>query len=224
MRYIISERQYKLLSEQPPETIMDRRGASIQKLSKDLGNLSFDDTVDIISAVFDTVPGIGNVISLGIDALHGISYIIRFVYSETTEEQIENGSMAIITLGTSYLPVGGNAASILMRKGIKDVLRYTPSEIMMLGQKLGLVDRTRIFLSKKVWKYSLLLLLAKIFRSELSECIVVIVERLNQIYEKIKNVNGMKTISGYLLTFISLLEELSNDSDFAVKLVEVGKM
>ena len=223
MKYIISERQYRLLCEQP-ETTMDRRGASVQQLGKDLEGLSVDDTIDVISAAFDGVPGIGNIVSLGIDALHGISYIIRFVYSRTTEEQIEYASMALITLGTSYLPVGGNAASILMRKGIKDVLRYTPTEIMMLGQKLGLVNKTKFFLSKKAWKYNLILVLAKIFRSKLSECLSAIIERLNQIYEKIKNVNGLKMISGSMSTFISLLRELSKDSDFAVKLVELGKI
>jgi sulfur relay (sulfurtransferase) DsrC/TusE family protein len=223
MRYIISERQYKLLCEQP-ETTMDRRGTSVHQLGKNLGNLSVDDTVDVISAAFDAVPGIGNAISLGIDGLHGISYIIRFIYSKTTEEQIEYACMALITLGTSYLPVGGNAASILMRKGIKDVLRYTPVEIMMLGQKLGLVDKTKFFLSKKAWKYNLLLVLAKIFRSKLSESLSAVIKKLNQIYEKIKNVDSLKTLSGSLLTFISLLKELSNESDLAVKLVELGKI
>lgn len=223
MKVIISEKQYRFLREQP-ESTMDRRSTSFEKLGKNLENLSFDDTVDVISAAFDAVPGIGNVISLGIDAIHGLSYIVRFIYSKSTDEQIEYGSMALITFATSYLPIGGNAASILARKGIKSLLRHTPSEIMVLGQKLGMVDRTKFFLSKASWKYNWLLVLAKIFRSKLSEAMVAIIKKLNEIYEKIKNIDKLKIMSGSLLSFINLMRELSGDADFAVKLVELGRL
>lgn len=223
MKIIVSERQYNLLYEQP-ESVMDSRVKELTKTMNDLPKLSLDDTIDVISAAIETVPGVGNLISMGIDGIHGLSYVVRFLYSKEPTSQIENASLAVITLAGSFLPVGGNAASIAYRRGIQGVLRLTPSEIMMAGQKLGLVNKTKFFLSKTTWKYSIILFLAKAFRSKLAEALSFCIKKLYEIYNQIKNLDKFKILSGSVLSFISLLKEFSDDAEFAVKLVEKGNL
>ena len=78
------------------EQIPDSRFAPIGYDSKstkstktDLSSLSSDDLVDVISAAIDGVPGLGNLISLGIDLVHALSYLTRFYFSSNDEEKIE---------------------------------------------------------------------------------------------------------------------------------------
>jgi hypothetical protein len=47
-----------------------------------LKDMSVDDLVDIISGLIDGIPGIGNLISAGIDVSHALSYGVRFLYSK----------------------------------------------------------------------------------------------------------------------------------------------
>jgi hypothetical protein len=47
--------------------------------SRELGpNLDVDDYTDIISGLIDVIPGIGNLVSAGIDITHGITILLDF--------------------------------------------------------------------------------------------------------------------------------------------------
>jgi sulfur relay (sulfurtransferase) DsrC/TusE family protein len=205
MRYIITESQYRLIKE--------------QNLLKDLSSLSLDDTIDYISAAIDVVPGIGNLVSAGIDLSHALSYVVRFFHSTSDESKVEYAVLALLTFGTAFIPFGGNAIPIMARKGVKGILNLTPAEIMMMGQKLGVVDKTKFFLSKKTWKYNLLLALAKIMRSELTEFLIAIGKKLTEVYNKIKNIPSLKNVAMTVMNLIKVVDELRSDADLAVRLL-----
>jgi hypothetical protein len=185
-----------------------------------LGSLSLDDTVDIISAAIDAVPGIGNLVSAGIDLSHALSYVVRFFHSTSDEEKVEYGLLALLTFGTAFIPFAGNAIPITARKGLKQVLSYTPAEIMMIGQKIGIVDKTKFFLSKKAWKYNLLLALAKILRGELAQFLISIGKKLTEVYNKIKNTQSLRNLAPIVLALIQVVEEFRSDADVASRLMD----
>ena len=132
----------------------------MRKYSKptSVSNLSIDDTIDYVSAMIDVIPGIGNLVSAGIDVTHALAYGLRFLYANNEDEKIEYATLGIITLGAAALPVEGNALPILARQGIKTVLKRTPQEILLIGKQLGLYKQTVVLLSKSKWKYSICLL------------------------------------------------------------------
>jgi hypothetical protein len=195
---------------------------SLQNRVGTLPSLTLDDTIDIISAVIDGVPGLGNLISAGIDVTHAVSYMVRFFYSNNDDEKVEYATLAMITLGISLMPVSGNAIPIIARKGVKEVLRKTPKEILFMAQKLGLYDKTVLLISKKEWYYNVLLVLAKIFKGKLVELLTLVSKSLKEIYTKTKN--NFKNISNIVLNFTNLVDELIKDSDIAIKLINLNEI
>ena len=217
MKILISERQLGVISEQswPSEyekrelKKVDNQIASQDKLGKvvkKLGpNLDADDYADIVSGLIDVIPGIGNLISGGIDITHGITYVARAVYAKSTEDKVEMSVMALLTLGMAFVPIGGNAANMVARGEIKTLLRKTPYEVMKIAKDLGIIKKPLFNLSKVVWKYSLLIALVKIFRGRLDNAIGEVSRILTSIGNKsqdlkpiidtyIKDMNELKTL------------------------------
>jgi sulfur relay (sulfurtransferase) DsrC/TusE family protein len=203
MKIIITESQYHQLFEQPDEIELMRK----HNKPASLDNLSFDDVVDVISGLIDGVPGIGNLISAGIDVTHAISYGVRFFYAKDDNEKIEMATLGVVTLGAATLPVAGNALPIMARQGVKSVLRKTPQEILLIGKQLGLYKQTVFLLSKTKWKYNLLLVLAKIFGYELIESLTDVVKYVRDIMSKINNSN----IKRVLKSLLNILNEILSD-------------
>jgi hypothetical protein len=199
------------------EQVPDSRFSNNSNKEKSI--VDTDDATDVVSAVLDAIPGIGNLLSSALDLIHALTYLFRFFKTSNEDEKIEYGSLALITLGTTLIP-GSGAVNMAARNGIKSVLRYTPVEIMELGQKLGLVNKTRFFLSKSRWKYSILLVLAKLFRGELSEFISTIIIKLKEITKRTKKNLQLNSFSTTLENTIALLEEFKADADTAVKLTQ----
>jgi hypothetical protein len=179
MKILISERQLGVIGEQswPSEyekrelkkignqiSAQDKLGKVVKKLGP---NLDADNYTDIVSGLIDAIPGIGNLVSGGIDIAHAITYIVRAFYSKTIEDKVEMSVMGLITLGSSFIPVGGNASNLIVRGEIKMLLNRTPYEILKIGKDLGIIKKKIFNLSKQAWKYSLLIVLIKIFRSSL---------------------------------------------------------
>lgn len=199
-------------TELTPQELQDRL--------KTVQNLSLDDAVDVISAVIDGVPGIGNLVSAGIDVVHTLSYLIRFYYSKSDEDKIENAILALITLGGTLIPVAGNSLPIMARQGVKQVLKQTPGEILLIAKKLGLYNKTVILLGKQRWKYSLILLLGRIMGDELSEYLNVFSKRLQLIYDKLKDMKFMKNIADIVYSMILLIRELNEYVDIALAIAK----
>ena len=218
MKILISERQLGVISEQswPSEyekrelkkvdnqiAAQDKLGKAVKKFGP---NLDADDYTDIVSGLIDVIPGIGNLISGGIDITHGITYVARAVYAKSTEDKVEMSVMALITLGMTFVPVGGNAANMVARGEIKTLLRKTPYEIMKIAKDLGIIKKSVFNLSKVAWKYSLLIALVKIFRGRLDNVIGEVSGILSTIANKsqdlkpiidtyIKDMNELKTLN-----------------------------
>jgi hypothetical protein len=224
MKLIITENQYRILTEQsmvgwgkdlPPEVAAD----AAKGWSKSLGALSLDDTVDYVSGMIDVIPGIGNLISAGIDVVHSLSYAIRFYYAKNDNEKIEMGTLGAVTLIGAAIPVAGNALPIVARQGVKTVLKQTPKEILIIGKELGIYKGTMIFLSKEKWKYSILLALSKITGGELAEYLTNAVKYVRDLILKIPTPD----IKKILKSFETFLNELLNDKDSITTAKKISK-
>ena len=224
MKLIITESQHNFLVEQnmsgwakdlPPGTAME----VAKGWSKPLDTLSLDDLVDIISGIIDGVPGIGNLISAGIDVSHALSYGVRFFYAKDDDEKIEMSTLGIITLGAAALPVAGNALPIIARQGVKAVLRKTPQEILLIGKKLGLYKQTILLLSKTKWKYNIILVLAKIFGYEMVESLTKVVKYVRDLMLKIKN----SEIKRALKSLLELLNDILSDVNSITTAIKITK-
>ena len=224
MKIIITESQHNFLVEQnmsgwakdlPPATAME----VAKGWSKPLDTLSLDDLVDIISGIIDGVPGIGNLISAGIDVSHALSYGVRFFYAKDDDEKIEMSTLGIITLGAAALPVAGNALPIIARQGVKAVLRKTPQEILLIGKKLGLYKQTILLLSKTKWKYNIILVLAKIFGYEMVESLTKVVKYVRDLMLKIKN----SEIKRALKSLLELLNDILSDVNSITTAIKITK-
>jgi hypothetical protein len=219
MKFLITETQYSRLFEQPDTKFDNPYNKELRrKYSKpvSLSNLSIDDAVDVISGLIDGIPGIGNLISAGIDVSHALTYFVRFLYSNDEDTKIEMATLGIITLGIASIPVAGNALPIVARKGVKEVLKTTPKEILLIGKNLGLYKKTVIFLSKTKWKYNLLLVLARICGDKLSEILTNVVIYVKDLIQKIQNTDIKKALQ----SVYSLLNELLVDTDAAIKIAK----
>jgi hypothetical protein len=183
MKIVITEQQLKRIISEQPDSRFPIYGMSNNERSDALSgkydnkkklsdNLDADDYVDIVSGLIDVVPGIGNLVSATIDVTHGVTYIVRFFYAKTFEDKATMAVMALITLGTAFIPEGGGNAMNLMAKGeIKMLLRQTPYELRVIAKNMGLIKSAGFQLAKQPWKYSLLIALVKIFRSQLDNVI-----------------------------------------------------
>lgn len=217
MKIVLTEKQYNRLVLEQPDSHFDTayNKEFVRKNKQNLPILGIDDTIDIISAIIDGIPGIGNLVSAGIDIAHTISYCVRFYYADESniEKKIEYGTLAFITLGATFIPVEGNSLPIMARQGLKKTLSQSPDALLKIAQKLGLYKQTVLFLKKSKWKYSLLILLCKILGGELLERLEYVNQKLAKIYEKVKNYD---TISEPVLALKNTIEELKGDVQVAL--------
>jgi hypothetical protein len=210
MKILISEEQLKRIISEQPESRFAPRGMTDKEQRDALNrsilgpNLDADDYTDIVSGLIDVIPGIGNGISGAIDITHGITYIVRYFYAETIEEKVELAVMGLITLGMSFLPVGGNATNILARGEIKTLLKKTPYEVRLMAKNMGLIKSAGFQLSKQAWKYSFLIALVKIFRGQLDNVLGDVSKTLTSI------ANKSKELTPILQNYMTTINELKN--------------
>lgn len=155
----------------------------LSELNDDTGwGISIDTIVDIVSAIIDVVPGIGNLISFVIDILHSISYFIRSEMGDD-ESRIENYVGGIITAGFAFIPTpAGNMASIAVKGGLKKILSKTPREVYNIAVKLGIAN-PKIFLIKDSWEYGLLLLLKRLFQEDLENTLSEFISKVGNVVD-----------------------------------------
>jgi hypothetical protein len=85
---------------------------------------NIDDTIEIISAIIDLIPGIGTAVSAGVDILHAISYVIRGIQEKITEDKIVYFIKGMFGLGMALVPEAGNAANLSLNAFIKTYLSW----------------------------------------------------------------------------------------------------
>jgi hypothetical protein len=212
MKYIITESQLKTIMMEQPESRFAPRGLSSKenmdalsgKYEKNkLGpNLGIDDYTDIISGLIDAIPGIGNLISAGIDITHGLTYVARYFFAETIEEKLEMGIMAMVTFGTTLIPIGGNATNIVAKGEIKSLMKKTPYELRSIMKEMGLLKSVGVNLSKQPWKYSFLIALVKIFRSKVGDVLASVSNTLAKLS------NNSKELKPYIDNFNGEIKDL----------------
>lgn len=195
MKYIITESQLKtIMMEQGFSTDYERRElkkvdnqvAAQNKLGKLGPNLDADDYADIVSGLVDAVPGIGNLISIGIDVTHALTYVVRYFFANTTEEKIEMSLLAVVTFASSLIPVGGNAANVATRMEIKSLLKKTPFELRVIMKNMGILKSAGFNLAKEPWKYSFMIALVKIFKSKAADALAFVSSKLANLSNKSK--------------------------------------
>jgi hypothetical protein len=115
--------------------------------------------------------------------------------------------MGLITLGTTTIPIGGNAANITARSGIKTLLKMTPHEVLVVAKNMGLIKSAGFKLSKQVWKYSLLIALVKIFRGKLGDVLGEATKKLTYI------ANNSNKLKPYLNDFTKEMKDVMDLMD-----------
>lgn len=166
--------------------------------------IGIDDLIDGISAVIDTIPGVGNLISAGVDVAHALSYLVRFGLAKSEDEKFENATLCLITLGAATLPVAGNALPVAARKGIKEVMKQTPASIMRLGTKLGIQKNTAALLSKSTWKWKTSLLLSKLAGEKIQDFLKSISDAIRKVLIKVQN----SQVKGFLGSMVAFIDEM----------------
>jgi hypothetical protein len=236
MKFIITESQFKMLLEQKSDNLMpfqpEKFGyrkddpktlePALKKQSetiKNIANLNPDTLVDIVSILFDGIPGIGNLVSAGIDITHALTYLGRFFLNNNEDSKIENGVMAIITFGSTFIPIGGNSLNIIARQGIRQTIKQTPKELLVIAKKIGLYDKTVFLLSKTKWKYSILLALARItVNTSLDNFLYDVSNKLSELKKYIINNSFGKIYMPAINYMISFLNEMLSDWELTKKL------
>jgi len=215
MKYIITESQYNFLFEQSylgMPTQAEKVGAKQVANSK----LDTDDVVDVASGALDTIPGLGNLASLGVDVTHAASYMYRFVNSSSVEEKIEYGIMAFITLITSFLPVGGNVANLAAKEGIKPFVRRTPEEILFLLKKAGVYNKTIFPFQKNKWTFNIGLFLYKITRGKIDDALSYISKTLY----KMSNLSKGTPLVNPINDFREMADDIQKNKEVYSKIVQ----
>lgn len=165
-----------------PETI----NPAIKNQKKNLEEIPIDDAIDLISAAIDGVPGVGNLISLGIDEIHAISYFVR-AGMKSEPEKTKYIILGVLTALLGLVGIGGNIALLTTKQGIKKILNQTPQSIQKWAIDNGIINY-RILLGKGKFKYSILLLICRILADESVEMISGKIQELNQTFKISKSV------------------------------------
>jgi hypothetical protein len=153
-----------------PETVQP----ALQKQEEYLKSIDPDIAVDMLSAAIDGIPGIGNLISAGVDVIHSISYFGRMILSSDSGSKVQNALMGILTLVTTSTAVLGNINNIVAKQGIKNFLKRTPDEIAkMLGISVGLSFK------KNLWKYCIVTFLLKFFGGQAASKLTEVKDLIN---------------------------------------------
>ena len=178
---------------------------------------NWDDVVDVISAIADGIPGIGNLISLGLDISHVVSYLIRFGLSDDESEKIEYMAMALITAAMAFVPVAGNSANILIRQGVKSLLKKTPDDLTRWAIRNGIINPIILF-GKGKFKYNLILLLVRILKGEAAEIVAKLAKFFNDLRKGLSksNIPGIEIILTPLTKIIEILNDINNPQLFKI--------
>ncbi len=156
-------------------------------LKKTLSNVSADDATDYVSAGLDTIPGLGNLASFGVDVVHAVTYMYRYYNATSDEKKTEYAIMGFITFATAFIPTVGNLTNVASRNILQTYVRRTPEEVLHILKKAGLYKKVIYAIQKYKWKFSFGLFLYKVMKSEIEDVLPVVNNKLTQILNKVKN-------------------------------------
>jgi hypothetical protein len=96
-----------------------------------------DFTVDVASGFLDSIPGIGNLASLGVDLTHTASYFLRGYYSKDESYKSEMYWKGIVSGILSFVPVVGNVLKVGFVKTFDDLLS-APDNVKKILNSIGI--------------------------------------------------------------------------------------
>jgi hypothetical protein len=222
MRIQLTEEQYSRLVEQmigvsdySPTSgkPMPNYGENLKKATS---GVTKDDLVDYTSAGLDGIPGLGNLASFGVDTVHALSYMYRYIKTTNEQEKIEYGIMGLLTLVTAFIPVGGNIINVASRGGLKTFVRRTPEEVLHLLKRLGLYNKKIWPFQKLPWSFSVGLFLFKVTRGEMEEYLVDIYNKLNELKKKLQKTPLEKSI----IEFQNMINDIQRNGEIYGKSVK----
>lgn len=158
MKVIITESQFNRLQEQVGK-LPFLGGPSL--FAGKPPTVTPDDAVDGVSAAAEVIPGIGQLVSLGIDLGHAGSYFIRFKNSTTDVDRARYATYTILGTIIAFLPMVGNIGMITSKKGLEVFLKMTPIEVANYLAKYGI--KINVGLQKSGWKYCVFAALVSFF-------------------------------------------------------------
>lgn len=219
MKIILTESQYKNIKEQliGVSDYNPTSGKPMPNYGKDLkkvvSNVSADDATDYVSAGLDTIPGLGNLVSFGVDVVHAVTYMYRYFKTNNEDEKAEYFIMGFLTLLTAYVPGTGNLLNITSRSGIKNFIRRTPEEVLRALKKVGLYNQYIFAMQKYKWKFNMGLFLYKVTKGEIEELIPIINNKLTKIAEKVKST----PLEGPVKQFKDIVDIIDSNSEIYKK-------
>jgi hypothetical protein len=222
MRIQLTEEQYSRLVEQmigvsdySPTSgkPMPNYGENLKKATS---GVTKDDLVDYTSAGLDGIPGLGNLASFGVDTVHALSYMYRYIKTTNEQEKIEYGIMGLLTLVTAFIPVGGNIINVASRGGLKTFVRRTPEEVLHLLKRLGLYNKKIWPFQKLPWSFNVGLFLFKVTRGEMEEYLVDIYNKLNELKKKLQKTPLEKSI----IEFQNMINDIQRNGEIYGKSVK----
>lgn len=177
------------------------------KIDASSTEMDWDTLVDTVSLAIEGIPGVGTIASAAIDLSHGLSYLVRWYLTKNEDHKIEYGLMSCITLASCFIPGVGNAGNIIARGGIKKVLKQTPTSVIEMARKAGIVEKPVIDLMKKSrWQYSLALFLGRYVSYQFLQDLGGFIQKIDLLNTKNQTINSalkslvtdLKVIQQYL--------------------------
>jgi len=109
-----------------------------------------DNSVTLISAALEGIPGVGNLASAIIDIAQSLSFFVRIFTTSDENKKVQYVIDGITTGAMAVVPLAGNLVSLGLRGLVKKFLDMTHSQVAVWLKNNGINIRGgRIFLSNK---------------------------------------------------------------------------
>jgi hypothetical protein len=145
-----------------------------------------DTAIDLVSGLFESLPGLGNLASSAVDILHTISYAMRAWFAKEEGSKVKYLAMCALGAIGSFMPLAGNMLNLAGLKKIDSFLSVSPKIIYSALSKLkgGKLPITHWSQFAK-WKIKLIYVLSRVLGQVGHEVINGLVSSINSSLSKV---------------------------------------
>jgi hypothetical protein len=179
-----------------------------------------DTFTDIISAIFDGIPGMGNLVSGGIDIVHVLSYFARAYFSTDKKYQAECYYNGIVTGLLATIPFAGNVIILGFRGAISKYMNMQADELIKFLAGKGFRSQVNMPLPLGSFIFNWIAAIKSLIKDELGEydTLVYCKDYLKKAREVMKDISTKFGLASYVIlplfsTYIKLI-------DSAIKFLE----
>lgn len=179
-----------------------------------------DNFVDVISAIFDGIPGMGNLVSAGIDIVHALSYFARAYFSTDKKYQAECYFNGIVTGLFALVPFAGNVISLGFRGAISKYMNMQADELIKFLAGKGFRSHVNMPFPVGSFIFNWIAAIKSLIKDELGEYDTLVASKdyLKKAREVMKDISTKFGLASYVIlplfsTYIKLI-------DSAIKFVE----